>query len=161
MEINFKWVNISLLIFSMGLLSYLVYDWTLKSNMPLGRVAYGSFPFNVRPAREIVSLLSKNEYLGLASHKDIWTPPKKEVVAPERAPEPPPPPQADPIDGMKSSMSVVGIIWGKKPQVLIENKREGRTYLLSEGDNVGLPKVKKIFKDKIILEFEGREFELI
>lgn len=161
MEVNFRWVNIALLAVSLGLLSYLMYDYVIKSDMPLGRIAYGNFPFNTRAGREIASLLPKGEYLKLANYRDIFTMPKKEVVV-EKAPEPPPPaPQVDPVEGIKGNMGLVGVIWGKKPQILIENKREGRTYLLGEGDNTGQSRVKKIFKDKVIFEFEGREFELI
>ena len=59
-----------------------------------------------------------------------------------------------------SSLKLVGIIWSNNPQVMIEDVKGNRTYLLSMGEQMGEIKVKKIFMDKVVLEIEGQEQEL-
>lgn len=62
--------------------------------------------------------------------------------------------------GAIDSLKLVGIIWSDKPQAMIENTKEQKTYLLSAGENVGEVKVKKILRDKAVLDVEGKEWEL-
>ena len=59
-----------------------------------------------------------------------------------------------------TNLKLVGIIWSNNPQIMIENINEQRTYLLSTGEQIGQHKVKKIFRDRVILEIEGQEQEL-
>jgi len=55
---------------------------------------------------------------------------------------------------------LVGIIWSSNPQVIIEDTKEGKTSLLGVGDAVGRLKIKKIYRDKVVVEAEGQEMEL-
>lgn len=59
-----------------------------------------------------------------------------------------------------SNLKLVGVIWSNNPQVMIEDVKGNRTYLLSIGEEMGEIKVKKIFMDKVVLEIEGQEEEL-
>jgi type II secretory pathway component PulC len=43
---------------------------------------------------------------------------------------------------------------------MIEDTAEQKTYFLSTGENLKNITVKKIFKDKVILNRDGQEFEL-
>jgi len=64
------------------------------------------------------------------------------------------------ITEMISNFKLVGIIWSNNPQAMIENPKEQRTFLLSQGEQVGQVKIKKIFQDKVVIEVEGQEQEL-
>ncbi|UCD15481.1 MAG: hypothetical protein JSV34_00060 [Candidatus Omnitrophota bacterium] len=61
------------------------------------------------------------------------------------------------IEGIK----LVGIIWSKiNPEVMIEDEQEEKTYLLSEGDQLGVITIKKIYKNRVMIDVEGSELEL-
>ncbi len=60
------------------------------------------------------------------------------------------------VDGLK----VVGIIWSNAPQAIIEDSKEGRTYLLNRGSKVKEARVKDILKDRVILSYDDQEVEL-
>jgi len=59
-----------------------------------------------------------------------------------------------------SNLKLVGVIWSDNPQAMIEDTKEQRTYLLNTGEQMGKIKIKKIFRDKVILDIEGQEKEL-
>jgi type II secretory pathway component PulC len=82
--------------------------------------------------------------------------PEEEVVAPE-------------FKEVMENLQLVGVIWSDKPQVMIEDASAKKTYLLSTGDALtvaaaGLYKIKKIFRDKVVIEAtidsEVKEWEL-
>ena len=59
-------------------------------------------------------------------------------------------------------LRLVGISWSNDPDVMLEDTKALKTYFLKKGqvldsNNV---KVEAIFKDKVILSFEGAEIEL-
>lgn len=59
------------------------------------------------------------------------------------------------------SLSLVGISWSADPDVIIEDKSAQKTYFVKRGQVVGNNvKVEAVFKDKVVLSFEGEEFEL-
>ncbi len=60
------------------------------------------------------------------------------------------------------SLRLVGISWSNDPDVMLEDIKAQKTFFLKKGqildsNNV---KVEAIFKDKVILSFEGAEIEL-
>ncbi|MCM8789415.1 MAG: hypothetical protein NC916_00120 [Candidatus Omnitrophica bacterium] len=63
-------------------------------------------------------------------------------------------------------LSLVGIIWSKNPEVMIESKKESRTMLLKKGETFYAEqiKVKEITKNSVVLEInaggEVTEYEL-
>ena len=59
-----------------------------------------------------------------------------------------------------ANLRLVGIIWSNSPQAMIENAKEQRTFLLSQGEQIGQVTIKNIFKDKVVIEVEGQEKEL-
>jgi len=59
-----------------------------------------------------------------------------------------------------TNLKLVGIIWSNNPQAMIENSTDQRTSLLSTGEKLGDITIKKIFRDKVILEINGEEQEL-
>ena len=59
-----------------------------------------------------------------------------------------------------SDLKLVGVIWSENPQVMIEDTKSKKTYLLNTGDLIGNVKVKKIQRESVILEAEGQEWVL-
>jgi len=59
-----------------------------------------------------------------------------------------------------TNLKLVGILWSSNPQAMIENSTDQRTSLLSAGEKLGDITIKKIFRDKVILEINGEEQEL-
>ena len=68
--------------------------------------------------------------------------------------------QSPDITGIISNFKLVGIIWSNSPQAMIESAKEQRTFLLSQGEQIGQVRIKTIFKDKVVIEVEGKEQEL-
>jgi hypothetical protein len=50
---------------------------------------------------------------------------------------------------------LLGASMGEKNLAMIRDAKENKDYYCKEGDNVGVYKVKQIFKDKVIFESEG------
>lgn len=58
---------------------------------------------------------------------------------------------------LTSSLAVVGIDRGPKPEALIEDKSHGKTYFVKVGDVVNGAFVKEISSRGVIVEYEGEE----
>jgi hypothetical protein len=59
------------------------------------------------------------------------------------------------------NLSLVGISWSANPDVIIEDKASSRTFFVKRGQMVGENvKVEAVYKDHVILSYEGEEFEL-
>lgn len=57
-------------------------------------------------------------------------------------------------------INLLGIIAGENPQAVIEDKKEQKTYYLTEGDYLGAFQVKDIQEGKVILSYGGKNYEL-
>ncbi|MCX5697848.1 MAG: hypothetical protein NTU54_07795 [Candidatus Omnitrophica bacterium] len=57
-------------------------------------------------------------------------------------------------------MSLVGIISGVDPQVIIEDKKMQKTYYLKKGQSIGELQIEDIQEGKIIISHNGEKFEL-
>jgi len=73
------------------------------------------------------------------------------------------PPKAEAAAGQQqeiSDLKIVGIIWSDNPQAMIESARDQKTYLLSAGEQLNEFTIKKIFRNKVVVAKEDREWEL-
>lgn len=94
-------------------------------------------------------------YLQKVSSRDIF---KEESSAPAPAKKTAAP--AEP-PAVTKNLSLVGISWSSNPDVIIEDKELKRTYFVKRGQAVGDGvKVEAIYKDRVVLSYEGTEFEL-
>ncbi|MBU1871746.1 MAG: hypothetical protein KKH80_02980, partial [Candidatus Omnitrophica bacterium] len=57
-------------------------------------------------------------------------------------------------------LKLVGISWSEDPDVIIEDTQAKRSYFLKRGQAISDFTVKAIFKDKVVLSYQGEEFEL-
>ncbi len=58
------------------------------------------------------------------------------------------------------SLKLVGISWSDNPDAIIEDTKDTKTFFVKTGQKIGDVKVQAIFKDKVILSYQGEETEL-
>lgn len=152
-------VNRALALVTVALLGYVCFDAAasvvMLSRPPQVTIAPARKASDA-PATQNVSPLKESAfYLEKVSSRDIF----KEGArpAPTQAQE-----AVEPeVEDVSDQFSLVGISWSSDPDVIIENKAEQRTYFVKRGQPVGSgAKVEAVFKDRVILSREGREFEL-
>lgn len=61
----------------------------------------------------------------------------------------------------KSTLVLLGVSLGKRNLAVIKDTAEHKDYYCAAGDSIGPFKVKRILKDRVILESEGNILELI
>ena len=59
-----------------------------------------------------------------------------------------------------SKYKLVGISWSDNPDAMIEDPAANKTYFLKRGQSLDGVKVQAIFKDKVVLSYQGLEVEL-
>lgn len=64
-------------------------------------------------------------------------------------------------EDLVKNLYLVGIAQDNELNVMIEDKKSGKTFFLKRGDHFYQLKIKKILVDRVVLEFEGKEFELM
>jgi type II secretory pathway component PulC len=123
--------------------------------LPAKKVDSSSSKFSLLPK---AGFLSREEYLAEIKKRNVFLPfDLRESVREGMSAE---------VSELVKDLSLVGIIWSKNPEVMIESKRESRTMLLKKGDtfNADEIKVKEITKNSAVLEIhsggEVREYEL-
>lgn len=109
-------------------------------------------------ALEESRFLSRQEYLSQISKRNMFLPLEQKASAQEEG--------SQNIAELVKDLKLVGIIWSSNPEVMIENIKEKRTYLLKKEDTFGSPpyKIKNILHNAVVLEIpisEGtRDYEL-
>ena len=58
-------------------------------------------------------------------------------------------------------LTLVGIISGKNPQAIIEDKKDQKTYFLKTGESLGELRIEQILDEKVTLSYEGEQFDLM
>ena len=58
------------------------------------------------------------------------------------------------------NFKLVGISWSDDPDAMIEDAKALRTFFVKRGQMLGEVKVQAIFKDKVVLSYQGEEIEL-
>lgn len=107
---------------------------------------------------EVVTLKNSSSYLEKARKRDIFKIATEEPVmaaAVEKVPEKP-----KEILTKTKDLKLVGISWSNDPDAMIEDTRSKRTFFVKRGGYVNDVKVEAIFRDKVILSYEGEEVEL-
>ena len=96
---------------------------------------------------------SSEEYLQTIQKRDLFQPslPSKEGGSST--------PSA--LEARLKDFVLMGIISGKTPQAIVEDKKEQKTHFLREGEGIGGLRVEQILEGKVILTYEGEQFELV
>ena len=58
------------------------------------------------------------------------------------------------------NLKLVGISWSADPDAIIEDTKGTKTFFVKTGQKIGDVKVQAIFKDKVVLSYQGEETEL-
>lgn len=58
------------------------------------------------------------------------------------------------------TLKLVGISWSNDPDAIIEDTKDTKTFFVKTGQKIGDVKVQAIFKDKVVLSYQGEETEL-
>lgn len=58
------------------------------------------------------------------------------------------------------NLKLVGISWSDNPDAIIEDTKDTKTFFVKTGQKIGEVKIQAIFKDKVVLSYQGEETEL-
>ncbi|RKY30967.1 MAG: hypothetical protein DRP74_05890 [Candidatus Omnitrophota bacterium] len=151
---NLKFINTCLLALSVIMTGFLIFDF-IKS-MPDLECLY---------VRELDGLASEIEattyakalpiqdYLSVFAKRDMFyfvKPKEGKAALKQKA-----------AASITDNYKLVGIIWSKKPQAMIEDVKGNKTVLVNQGDDVGQARVSEILKDRVILVYQGSEIDLM
>ena len=81
-----------------------------------------------------------------------FVPPKVETPAPAA-------PVVEDLGPYVAQLKLVGIIWSDNPQAMIEQTKEGKTYLLGTGEMIGPLRIKNILREKVLLVSQTGDHE--
>jgi len=151
-SLEFKIVIRLLLGVSFLLSAFLIFDFfqgQKNSKRNLERILSTSSHSKVK--KTLVSLLGRDKYIKEVQRRNIFSSMEKAPVGKSIS--------IDIVSKVKD-LKLVGILWSDNPQAMIEDTKEAKTYLLNIGDEINQMKIKKIFRDKVIIEAEDKEWEL-
>lgn len=156
--LNLKFINQALIVIAGILTVYLIFDF-IKGRPNLDKItAYTSERIAAAAApvkaEAEIKLAGISDYLAQIAKRDIFhfIPLRREEKLPEAK---------QVLEDLLKNLKLVGIIWSKNPQAMIEDKSGNRTLLLNEGDMIDKMKVKQILRDKVIISYEDQEMELL
>ncbi|MCX5667435.1 MAG: hypothetical protein NTY34_03890 [Candidatus Omnitrophica bacterium] len=96
-----------------------------------------------------------SNYTEIVSQRDIFN-----IGSIKQPPTPMAPSAVSKAVEATQRLKLVGISWSGDPEVMIEDEAALRTFFVKRGQMVGPVKVQAVFKDKVILSYEGEEIEL-
>lgn len=111
---------------------------------------------SLQPAtREITALQPVNYYIDDAKRRNIFSPRERTAAAAKTV-------TPDEKKGPAGDLTLQGIVWSDVPKCLMQSGKEGKMYVLKEGQVIGATgiKVKKIMRNKVMLTQGDRDFEL-
>ena len=149
-------INRSLAIVLVVLLSGFVY--TLAFGRPSMEKTVRNLarpPVRVSKPANHEAFMSPEEYVKTSRQRDIFSREQRSAVASPAGADKPGTPR------VKTDLQLVGIYFSEQPEVIIEDKAEKKTYFLKEGENIKGIKVKSIRQDRVILESDGMDWELM
>ena len=102
---------------------------------------------------------SLNSYLNEIRKRDIFHPvPKSMILEPKIAGQ-------ESLKKAAEDLKLQGISWGDRPTAMIlwQTDKESKMYFLIKGQSIGSTgiKVKTIYKNRVTIELEGSEMELL
>jgi len=112
-------------------------------------------PVRSMKANNHEAFMSSDAYVKMSKQRDIFSREQHATVEGVAVADKPDAPRT------KTDLQLVGIYFSEEPEVIIEDKTEKKTYFLKEGDNIKGIKVKSIRQDRVILESDGMDWELM
>jgi type II secretory pathway component PulC len=155
--LEFNLYNLNKALYSIAALLTLVFVYTIISGVRMVNADLifpasegGSFISNLM-TQEGNRFLTQQEYIGEVSSRKMFLPLEQKASAREDS--------GPDISELIKDLKLVGIIWSSNPEVMIENIKEKRTYLLKKDETFGsLPyKIKNILRNMVVLEITTAE----
>lgn len=112
-------------------------------------------PARSMQANKQEAFMSSDEYVQMVRERDIFNREQPSAVKGSVVADKPDIPRT------KADLQLVGIYFSEEPEVIIEDKTEKKTYFLKQGGTIKEIKVKSIRPDRVILELNGVEWELM
>ncbi|MBU0547215.1 MAG: hypothetical protein KJ710_04430 [Candidatus Omnitrophica bacterium] len=155
-EPNLKAWNKVLAAVAIILFVYLTADFTLR-RLDIKQFTKKASAAKVRSFQEHVKAEVRPflYYLEMVQRRNIFSPVK--LMSAEN-------PQVEAkkiLSALIKELKLVGISWGKDPEVIIEDTKSNKTYFLKTGDTISKFKIDVILKDKVILEADGEKMDLM
>ncbi|MFH1476429.1 MAG: type II secretion system protein N [Verrucomicrobiota bacterium] len=149
-------INRVLAIFLIVLLCGFVYTFVFsRTSMKKTMRNLARPPVRVSKPLNHEAFLSPEEYVKISRQRDIFSYEQHAAAEDSTIAEKSTALQA------KTDLHLVGIYFSEQPEVIIEDKAEKKTYFLKEGENIKGIKVKSIRQDRVILESDGMDWELM
>jgi hypothetical protein len=92
-------------------------------------------------------------YIEKAANRDIFKIGPKSYSSADKGPS------EEATEAVKN-LKLVGISWSDNPDAMIEDSKAMRTFFVKRGQMIGDVKVEAIFKEKVILNYNGEDIEL-
>ena len=86
---------------------------------------------------------------------------KRNIFGPSLVAENPASPGEPALKESIKDLNLLGIVSGKNPQAIIEDKKEGKTHFVNKGDSIGPLRVEEITEDRVILYYRGERLDLM
>ena len=146
-----------ILAFGLVLFLFLFAGSFFWGNPPVTERAASSFPSekpgkNLSPGED--SPQKPYSYYG----EDIQ---KRDIFRPSFTGSAKPAPGVESVKEAAKDLNLVGIVAGKTPHAIIEDKKEGRTLFVNQGDAIGDFRVEAIREDRVILNYQGEQLDLV
>ena len=156
-------INRILFIVVLAMLIFMSFDF-FNSMMNLNEDVDRAFQIDretsVFSSQELSPLKSSSFYLEKARKRDIFKMVSQTVKEEEEEEAKATQEAGKGIKKMTANLSLVGISWSEDPDAMIEDKKTNRTHFVKRGDSIGDVVVSGIFKDRVVLSYNGEEVEL-
>jgi len=161
-QFNIKGINNILFLSIFILAGYLIIDMTrlrevpnleLKGQGGPGAVDFPEAPFLKKTASYYLEKVMQRSIFKMGMPEEVVEVSDVDVPAGPKAP-------SSRIIEKAQDLRLVGISWSDDPDAMIEDEKALRTFFVKRGQLVEELKVEAIFKDKVVLSYEGEEIEL-
>ncbi len=157
-DLQLKTINVVLALLLLVIISFVIY-YAVTKYPSVAKIAVGAATAqsSLKSAhKDAEEFHAASYYIDDARQRNIFTAvPRPVSMSPET-----------PAQGSEKSLSgdlkVQGISWSDVPKVMIQSEKDNKLYILKQGQPVGSTgiKVKTIFKNKAILTYGDKDFEL-
>ena len=159
-EFDIKWVNrvleFSVIFLGFYLVSNVFYAFNNLKKIPIINPSVAQATFKQIDFLE-GSILKKSSsyYVEKVGQRDIFNIEQKKPASTTVARQ-----VTEATQEAVKNLKLVGISWSENPDAMIEDSRAMRTFFVKRGQMLGEFKVKAIYKDRVILEYNNEEIEL-
>jgi len=99
-------------------------------------------------------------YESQLSKRDLFQAPQPKVVVPEQPVQPVEEQAVQTMEALPEHLKIVGIVVGEPTEVIIEDTKAQQTFFVREGENMGDFAMQRSGEDKIIIKYQGQNFQV-